>query len=806
MAPSPSAILVPADAAAAAAGLTSEEAAHRLAQVGPNALPVARPHPWRRALAKFWAPVPWMLELAVALELALGKYLEAVIVAALLLFNALLSAVQERRAQTALALLRERLAVFARVRRDGRWQRVSAEALVPDDVVHLRVGDLVPADVRLLDSQLLVDQAALTGEALPVDLGPGGIAYAGATIKRGEATGAVVATGTRTAFGKTADLVRTATTPSHLENSILQLVRWLLALDLTLVCAVLAYALLTHIPLGDILPFALVLLIASVPVALPATFTLATALGAGELARRGVLVTHLPAIEEAAGMDVLCTDKTGTLTEGNLVLAEIRPVPPVTADELLRLAALACDEATQDPLDLAILAVARVPDADATLEQRLSFIPFDPSTKRAEALVRRDNVLWRVVKGAPDVVAALASSVPPNLTADVAALAARGARVLAVAAGPERELRLAGLLGFQDPPRPDSQALVQDLRAHGLRVLMVTGDGAATARAVAAQVGLDDRICTSAVLKEGQPDAVLGCDVFAGVYPEEKFALVAALQRGGHVVGMTGDGVNDAPALRQAEVGIAVANATDVAKAAASLVLTTTGLSNVVTGVEASRRIYQRMLAYTLNMSVKKLELPVLLSLGLLLTGDFVVTPRLMVLLLFANDFVTMALTTDRAVAVRLPARWQVTALLRSALGIALPLLTLSLSVFWAGRTLLGLDAARVQTLVFVWLVVSGQATVYLVRTQARFWHPRPSGWLLASTTADVTIVGLLATRGWLMAPIAPWQVAAPAALALSFLFAMAAATSRAGVAERRVLIPRLVSEMTNKPHMASST
>ncbi|RIK46788.1 MAG: plasma-membrane proton-efflux P-type ATPase [Chloroflexi bacterium] len=766
-------------AAPAASGLTSEEAARRRAAIGPNALPEARQHPWRQVAAKFWAPIPWMLEVAVVLELVLGKYLEAAIIAALLAFNVLLSTVNERRAQTALVLLRQRLAILTRVRRDGRWQQVPAEELVPGDVIHLRVGDLVPADTRLFDGELLLDQAALTGEALPVELVSGGLAYAGAVVKRGEATGTVEATGPHTAFGKTAELVRTAQTPSHLEHAILQLVRRLLVLDLALVAAVLVYALLTNMSASEILPFVLILLVASVPVALPATFTLATTVGADELAHHGVLVTHLAAIEEAAGMDVLCTDKTGTLTEGKLALAEVRPEPPFTQAEVSRLAALACDESTQDPLDLAILAAVPADSPDAAPDQRIQFVPFDPATKRAEALVRHAGATWRVVKGAPDVVATLVRVAPPTFTEDVTAMAETGLRVLAVAAGPEGDLQLAGILGFQDPPRHDSKELVQDLHALGIRVVMVTGDGAATAHTIAGQVGLDGHVCETALLKDGEPDQVLQCDVFAGVYPEEKFDLVATLQRGGHVVGMTGDGVNDAPALRQAEVGIAVANATDVAKAAASLVLTTPGLGNIVTGIDASRRIYQRMLTYTLNMSVKKLALPVLLSGGLLLSSEFVVSPRLMILLLFANDFVTMALTTDRVVAAQNPQRWQMSALLRAALILALPLLALSLGIFFVGRSALGLTLAQAQTLVFVWLVFSGQATVYVARARGRFWRPRPSNWLLASTLADVVVVSLLATQGWLMAPIALWHVAALAVLAIGFLLAMSVVINR---------------------------
>jgi H+-transporting ATPase len=424
------------------------------------------------------------------------------------------------------------------------------------------------------------------------------------------------------------------------------------------------------IPLAEIIPFALILLVASVPVALPATYTLASALGSLELARRGVLVTRLSAVEEAAAMDVLCSDKTGTITKNQLAVATVRAYSPHTEDDLLELAALACDEATQDPIDLAILDAARGRNVPVHRRQRLQFLPFDPATKRSEALVSEANGVLHVIKSAPSVVAGLTEG-DPFPDADVGALAGQGCRVLAVAAGPEGRLRLAGLVALQDPPREDSQAVVRGLGDLGVRVVMVTGDGPATAQAVAAQVGIQGRTCLADGLRRGPDAPHLDCVVFAGVFPEDKFHLVQLLQQASHVVGMTGDGVNDAPALKQAEVGIAVANATDVAKAAASLVLTRPGLSDVLAAVETGRCIYQRMLTYTLNKIVKTFQIALFLSLGLLLTGVFVTTPRLILLLLFANDFVTMSLAADRVTLSRKPDRWQMRPLVVTALVLA---------------------------------------------------------------------------------------------------------------------------------------
>jgi len=736
-------------------GLSAQEAQERLRQYGPNTVPEERPHPVLLFLKKLWSPVPWMLEVTLFLELVLGRYTQAIIIAILILLNAVLSFVQERRASNALNLLRQRLSIQVRVFRDGRWQLTLAQDLVPGDVVHVRMGDLTPADLLVQDGQILVDQSALTGESIPIEIGPGKTSYAGSTVRGGEASGEVTATGRRTSYGKTADLVRTASTPSHLEALIFTIVKYLVALDVVLIVAILVYAVVGNIPLAEIIPFALILLVASVPVALPATYTLASALGSLELAKRGVLVTRLSAVEEAAAMDVLCSDKTGTITKNQLAVVSVRAYAPHTEDNLLELAALACDEATQDPIDLAILDAARRRNVLVHERQRLQFLPFDPATKRSEALWSEANGVLRVVKGAPSVVAGLTADAPFP-TADVDGLAGQGYRVLAVAAGPQERLRLAGLVALQDPPREDSQAVVQALGKLGVRVVMVTGDSPATAQAVAAQVGIQGRTCLLDYKRPGDNSQQLDCSVFAGVFPEGKFHLVRAYQHEGHVVGMTGDGVNDAPALKQAEVGVAVTNATDVAKAAASIVLTEPGLTGVLAAVETGRCIYQRMLTYTLNKIIKTFQIALFLSLGLLLTGVFVTTPLLILLLLFANDFVTMSLAADRVTFSRQPDRWQMRPLVVTALILALAWVVFSFAIFLVGRDVFQFDLPHLQTLVFLTLVFSGQATVYLVRERRHFWNSCPGHWLILSSVADIVVVSLLATQGLLMAPVNP--------------------------------------------------
>ncbi len=735
-------------------GLTEAEAADRLARVGPNALEGERRHLVRRLARKLTGPVPYLLEAAVVLELAVGKGIEASIVGALIVFNGVLSFIQEGRAASALALLRSRLAVQARVRRDGRWRLVDAERLVPGDIVHVRVGDIVPADVALATGSVSVDQSVLTGESADVEVVPGGSCYSGSIVRRGEATGEVTATGSRTYFGHTAELVRTAKTASHLEETIFKIVWALLALDGGLVVAILAYGLITHLPADELVPFVLILVVATVPVALPATFTLATSVGALELAHAGVLVTHLAAIEEAAAMDLLCTDKTGTITENRLSVVAVHPFGRHDERDVLALAAVASDEATQDPIDLAILQAAGHTGAPR-VGPRLGFIPFDPATKRSEATVQVAGAELRVVKGAPAVVGALAGArnpPPASLEAAVGELAAGGARVLAVASG-RGMLEVVGLLALGDPLRPDSRGLVERLDALGVRVVMVTGDAAPTALAVAKQVGIGERLGELEALRARRTGEI-DFDVAAGVLPADKLALVERGQHAGHVVGMTGDGVNDAPALKRAEVGIAVSSATDVAKEAASLVLTGEGLSNVVAAIETGRRVYQRMLTYTLNKIAKTFQVSLFLGVGLLATGTFVTTPRLVLLLLFANDFVTMSLATDRVGFSPRPDRWRVPALSFSALGVAIPWLFASFATFFVGRDVLHLEMAAAQTLVFVMLVATGQATVYLVRERGHLWSSPPSSWMLAATGLDLVVVTVLATRGVLMAAV----------------------------------------------------
>ncbi len=758
-------------------GLTSVEAARRLREIGPNEVRERRDPAWRRFLTRFWGPLPWMLEATIVLTVALGKGVESLIIAVLLVMNSVISFVQQGRADDALALLRGRLAVNARVCRDGRWRPVPARELVPGDVVRLRVGDIVPADVELLDGHLSIDQSSLTGESVPVDVSAGDETFGASVITRGEATAVVTATGSTSYIGRTAALVRTAGPATHLETIIFQIVRALIIIDVALVLVMVAFAGLIGVSLADTAPFALVILIASVPVALPTTFTVAQAVGALELSRgthggHGVLVTRLAAIQESASMDVLCTDKTGTLTLNQLSLHDVVAYRPATSSVVLELAAAASDDAGQDPIDLALLRAGRRDTEGSASWTRLRFEPFDPLTKRTEATVEIAGVSTRVVKGMPEVVAALCDDAPPALGDDVGRLAASGARVLAVASGTEGRLDLAGLVALADRPRHDSAQLVRELGDLGIEVKMLTGDTAATAASIARQVGIEPTVCTGAELRD-DPELAERCSVIAGVFPEDKFQLVRSLQRDGRVVGMTGDGVNDAPALKQAEVGIAVDNAVDVAKASASLVLTDPGLVDAVAAVSVSRCIYQRMMTWTLNKIIKTAQVAFFLTLGFIVTRSFVTTPLMIVLLLLANDFVTMSLAVDHARPSPRPERWKVRALVSASLVLAVVVLAESFLDLWLARGVFGLTLHETQTLIFLMLVFSGQATVYVVRERGHFWKSRPVGWLLTATGFDVIVVSALAVGGVLMTPLAWPYVLLVLGIAAAFMLIM---------------------------------
>jgi H+-transporting ATPase len=703
-----------------------------------------------------------MLEAAIVMEIVLGKYVEAAIIALLLAFNAALGFFQEGRAQATLAALKSRLALNASVRRDNAWSTVPATTLVPGDIVKLSLGAVVAADVRLLEGGVLLDQSMLTGESVPVEAGAGFETYAGALVRRGEATAEVTATGARTKFGRTAELVRTAHAESSQEKAVLRVVRNLAICNGCIIVILVAYAYALKLPSSEITPLILTAILASIPVALPATFTLAAALGARDLAHLDVLPTRLSAVDEAASIDVLCADKTGTLTRNELEVTAVRPMTGFDESHVLGLAALASSDGGQDPVDAAIR-TASSQAAAADLPKLSKFVPFDPATKMCEATAEDSHGKVRIVKGAFAVVIALTEKSPDaSKTADE--LEAQGFRVLAVAAGPPASsrrstppdspaaMKLAGMIALSDPPRDDSAALITELRALGVRTVMVTGDAAATAAIVAKAVGLDGAACPPGPIPDGVKPADFA--VFAGVLPDGKFDLVKAFQKSGHTVGMCGDGANDAPALRQAQMGIAVSTATDVAKSAAGIVLAKPGLAGIVAAVKEGRVTFQRILTYALNSVTKKIVQVLFLAVGLVMTGHAILTPMLMVIIMLTGDLLGMSLTTDNVRPSPKPNVWRIGELTIAGVFAGISELVFCSTVLAFAKFHLGLGIDALRTLAFVVIVFGNQATTYTNRERQHLGSSRPSIWLVGSSVIDVLIASILATCGIAMTSI----------------------------------------------------
>jgi H+-transporting ATPase len=667
--------------------------------------------------------------------------------------------------------MKSRLAMTASACRDGVWKNLPAAELVTGDLVKLSLGGVVAADVKLTAGNVLLDQSMLTGESIGAEASPGFQTYAGALVRRGEAVAQVTATGIRTKFGHTAELVRTAHVVSSQQKAVLHVVRNLAVFNGILIVLLVAYALAKAMPMSEIIPLVLTAVLASIPVALPATFTLASALGARALAREGVLPTRLSAVDEAASIDVLCADKTGTLTLNQLAVSTVQPMPGFDEARVLTLAALASSDGGQDPVDGAIRSAAakKVSVNPPKLGQ---FKPFDPATKMSEATATDPNLgALRIVKGAFAIVVKMAVPSPPA-SAAATELEGKGFRVLAVAAGPPAAMQLVGLIALSDRARDDSATLVTQLKTLGVRMVMVTGDAPTTAGIVAHMVGLDGAVCPPGPIPtDVRPESFA---VFAGVLPEDKFKLVKAFQKAGNIVGMCGDGANDAPALRQAQMGIAVSTATDVAKSAAGMVLTQPGLVGIVAAVKEGRITFQRILTYTLNSLTKKIVQVLLLGIGLIMTGHAILTPMLMIIVMMVGDLLGMSLTTDNVQPSPLPNNWHIGKLTIAAIFMGLSELAFCVGIVALGQFRLGLGIAALQTLAFFTLVCGNQATTYAVRARGRIWaSPHPCRWLVISSVVDLIIAATLAGCGWLMLPLPLWTLGCVLAGAIAFTFVM---------------------------------
>ena len=753
-------------------GLTQVEVAARRTVHGFNEVTDHKGHPVLAFLGKFWGVSAWMLELIMVLSAVLQKYSDLAVISALLVVNAVLSFLQERRAAGVVEALRRRLQISARVRRDASWQVVPARELVPGDIVRVRPGDIVPADVTLLTGTLRVDQSALTGESMAAHKEAGDMLSSGSVVRQGEGNGVVMLTGAQTYFGRTTELVQLARPRLHIEAVVARVVRWLFVIVGALLGLVIVMSLIDGAPLIEMVPLMLVLLMSAVPVALPVMFTVSMAVGSKELAKRGVLVTRLSAAEDAATMDVLCVDKTGTITMNQLAVTGVIPLEHASASDVLAAGALASQEANQDPIDQAFLAAARerhVFDGVPAVTP-VSFAPFDAKNRRTEAVVQQNGIRLRVMKGAVRTVAEACGLQPlaiDGLEAQVRESAARGFRTLAVARGPETgAAAVIGLVTLYDPPRPDARQLVSTLLGLGVRVKMLTGDAVAVAREIARGVGLPNitRVAALKAASAGAGDLLADTDGFAEVFPEDKYVVVQHLQAAGHVTGMTGDGVNDAPALRQAEVGIAVSTATDVAKSAASVVLTEPGLTNIVALIEQGRTIYQRILTWIVNKISRTILKSAFVAIAFIATGKFVVSAFAMLLLVFMTDFAKIALATDHVRPSKTPETWNIGGFVAVSvvLGVAMVVEALLLLFVCWSRFGLSADDNALYTFSFLTLLYLAVFSIVSARERRRFWATVPSRPLLAALAAEALIGTVLAVVGIPgLTPLPWWQTAA---------------------------------------------
>ncbi|MGA8528496.1 MAG: plasma-membrane proton-efflux P-type ATPase [Acidobacteriaceae bacterium] len=793
---------------ATAEGLTKTEAQSRLIKYGPNAIAEKKTNAFLKLLSYFWGPIPWMIEVAVVLSGVVRHWMDFGIILFLLLSNAVVGFWEEHQAGNAIAALKARLAINARAKRDGKWTTPKASELVPGDVIRLRLGDIIPADARLLDGDSIeVDQSALTGESLPVTVKAGGAVFSGSILRQGEIDAMVYATGTNTYFGKTAQLVEEAHTVSHFQRSVLKIGDYLIILAAALVILILVVALFRGDPDLTTLEFCLVLLVAAIPVAMPTVLSVTMAVGARLLAKKEVVVTRLSAIEELAGVDILCSDKTGTLTQNKLTLGDPFSINNIPGDQVILWAALASRAEDKDTIDLAV--IGGVKDEKALKSyQILHFQPFDPVHKRTEATVKAaDGKQFFVAKGAPQVILAMATNageVKPAVEKAVNEFAGRGFRSLGVArADEEGKWQFAGVLPLFDPPREQAKATIASARQMGVSVKMVTGDQVAIARETAKQLGMGTNILDASSLGDTKQQdtaqsaaAIEEADGFAQVFPEHKFHIIEVLQKRGHFVGMTGDGVNDAPALKQADCGIAVSGATDAARAAASIVLLASGLSVIIDAIKESRRIVQRMNSYAIYRIAETLRVLLFMVLAILVFNFYPLTAVMIVLIAVLNDGAILSIAYDKVHYKEKPEAWNMRLVLGIATVLGLVGPVAAFGLFYLGDRVLHLGHPQLQTLMYLLLSVAGHLTIFLTRTRGPFWSIRPARILWMAVLGTQGIATLIAVYGLFMAPLG-WRLAG---IVWIYALVWAVVTDRVKLLGYRILDP------TKAPLLAKKT
>jgi len=761
-------------------GLNPTQVQERLIKYGANALPEEKKSAVSVLFAYFWGPIPWMIEAAALMALIVGDWGDLTIIVSLLLFNAVLGFGEEHEASNALDALKNSLALKARALRSGEWQEVDARTLVPGDVIRLYLGDVVPADCKLIQGDYVsIDQSALTGESLPVTKKSGEDAYSGSVVKQGEMVALITATGVNTFFGRTAKLVAGAGSVSHFQRAVMKIGDFLIILALVLVVILVASRLFDmrghydRVVLLRLAEIVLILLVASVPVAMPAVLSVTMALGARMLARSKAIVSRLESIEELAGIDVLCSDKTGTLTENKLTLGQTEPWAGTDAATLILMASLASRSADNDPIDLAVIAGLKDPSLLKSYQQE-KYVPFDPVDKRTEATIKDPSgKIFRVTKGAPQVILALAKLSGSDLekaNQTVNSLASRGYRTIGVAvAEGDGPWVFLGILPLLDPPRPDSKSTIAKARAYGVNVKMLTGDNVAIARQIAMELDMGTNIQPATELFPGDvtkgqipfdaAQKIEEADGFAQVFPEHKYAIVKILQQNGHIVGMTGDGVNDAPALKQADVGIAVSGATEAARAAAALILTAPGLSVIIEGIAEARRIFERMTSYVLYRIAMTIALMVFVVLASIYYHFFPFTAIMLIALALLDDVPIMTIAFDNASVPQQPVNWQLDRVLLISSVLGLLGVIQSFGLLYLGDTFHHLDHLQLQTMMFLQLVAGGHLMLFVTRTRRAFWKPPfPSAKLFFAIVATQIAAILMCSQGWLVPPL-PWTI-----------------------------------------------
>ena len=747
-------------------GLSEKEALERLKLYGFNEIKEKKDNILLKLLSYFWGPIPWMIEAAAILSAVANHWPDFFIIIVLLLANALVGFYEEHEAGNAIEALKAKLAVNARVKRDGVWTTTPSHNLVPGDIIRLRLGDIVPADARLMEGDSIeVDQSALTGESLPIPCKPGDSVFSGSIIRKGEISALVFATGSKTYFGKTAQLVQEAHTVSHFQKAVLKIGNYLIVLAIILVAVIIAVAVLRGDAILTTLQFALVLTIAAIPVAMPTVLSITMAVGARLLAKKQAIVSKLVAIEELAGVDMLCADKTGTLTQNKLTLGTPFSVNDHLSEETILYGALASRSENNDLIDLAVLGGLK--DKEVLKKYNVThFLPFDPVHKRTEATVEDSNGKeFKVTKGAPQVILELSTNtniIKESVDKAVNDFAARGFRSLGVAKVDDGgQWQFIGVLPLFDPPREDAKETIATAYDMGVKIKMVTGDAIAIAKETAQKLNMGTNILDSSILgdsKKVESDAVAGliekADGFAQVFPEHKFHIVDVLQKHGHIVGMTGDGVNDAPALKKADCGFAVSDATTVARSAASIVLMTSGLSVIIEAIKESRRIFQRMNSYAIYRISETLRVLLFMTISILVFNFYPVTAVMIVMLALLNDAAILSIAYDNVHYKKSPEKWN----MRTVLGVSTILgitgVISAFALFYLAEQVFHIDREQIQTLMYLKLSVAGHLTIFVTRTRGPFWSIRPSNILMIAVFGTQIVATFIAVYGLFMTPL----------------------------------------------------